>query len=167
MVLISFIPKSQHFKIIFCICFFVWFSLISALIFINSYHLHFLLVRQDLENVKLAFCLSQYLWIWELGSWVFGRFMLPCCAGWFLSYWPWEEGPSVEELCPLDWPEDSSVGRFPNLLVNVGRPCPLWPGPPLGREHMKKAAEQAGERAFLPSLCFSSCFRAPAVRFLP
>lgn len=44
----------------------------------------------------------------------------------------------------MDWPEGMSIGHFPNLLVNVARPSLLWPGPSLGRQHIKKAAEQAG-----------------------
>lgn len=46
----------------------------------------------------------------------------------------WEEGPSVEERLPLDWLIiGTSVEAFSSLMVDTGRPSPLWVASPLGR----------------------------------
>lgn len=38
----------------------------------------------------------------------------------------WEEGTSIEELHPTDWPVAMSAGPFAWLISDVERPSPLW-----------------------------------------
>lgn len=114
----------------------------------------------------MASYLSRYLWIWELGSWVFWKIHVTLLC--WLVFVKLTVGRGAFQLrnCLLDWPEGMSGRTFSCWLMWEGSARCGWKAISQQIAH-KKAVKWPGEQAVLPTVCFSSCFQAPAFRLLP